>query len=297
MKPSFSPFKVIVFLSFVSCLFLSSCDKDKEDPEINLTPLLASIVTHTNNGQPDYLQSFQYDNQGRVIKVEDNDGYVSTMEYTASTVTIKDSDDGELKHVSIARLDSKGLCTSMSLDGDDENMTYEYDTDGYRKSSNSESDSWVASVTFTVSEGNYVAIQSTDQWLYVTNQPTNQSLTDNSALTKETRSVKSSFLAANLRKLISPVSRLKSATSSHTNISEFQFLTDKVNTIEYENMGISYMGKQNKNLISKETNTFTFHGEFVPGETITYTYEYDAKGRITKQYSTEWDYSVYTYID
>ena len=73
---------------------------------------------------------------------------------------------------------------------------------------------------------------------------------------------------------------------------DFQFYTDKTNTIDYENIGIFFLGKQNNNPIKKEIETYD--GNVY---TTTYTYEYDSKERITKQISDSDSYDVYTYVD
>lgn len=274
----------IASLLLLGTLILSSCDKEKEDPEIDSIPLLESIVTHSDGGQPDFSQFFHYDNQGRLIKVEDNDGYVTTMEYTESTVTVKDSEDGELKDTSIGQLDSKGLCTSMIFEGVEENATYEYDSNGYRKSSSFEDRYSLITNAYTVSDGNCVTIISMSEWT-----------TGNSAFASEVGSFRRSFLAFNLQKRIPIENRLKSTTTSYINKSDYQFYKDKSNTIGNENIGISFMGKQNKNPIKQETNTITYNNEVASPQTVSYTYEYDANGWITKQTSSNGDYSVYTY--
>lgn len=61
----------------------------------------------------------------------------------------------------------------------------------------------------------------------------------------------------------------------------YQFLTNN-NTIGCENNGITWMGKQDKNLPSKETQVFTTHS--LNRESITdFIYEYDAHNRVKKR--------------
>lgn len=65
---------------------------------------------------------------------------------------------------------------------------------------------------------------------------------------------------------------------------EYQFLTN-INTIGDENRGITWEGKQNKNLPSQVTQVIKTHN--IRSEEITeYTYEYDTQNRVTKRTGT-----------
>ncbi len=72
----------------------------------------------------------------------------------------------------------------------------------------------------------------------------------------------------------------------------YEYDLTKINTIGDKNMGLGFYGNDDKNLITKETN-----GAYI----VTYTYEFDAKGRVSKQtadYSgLNTDYLVFTYTD
>jgi hypothetical protein len=63
-----------------------------------------------------------------------------------------------------------------------------------------------------------------------------------------------------------------------------------------ENTGVSFWGKQDKNLTS-QYNYYDLTG--LPTATFNYAYEYDNKNRVSKKYrvSDPTYYSVYTYID
>ena len=61
-------------------------------------------------------------------------------------------------------------------------------------------------------------------------------------------------------------------------------------------MGVSFLGRQNKNLVKEEKRTSTSDSD-TNTDITTYTYEYDTKGRVTKQTDNEGNYSTYTYID
>jgi hypothetical protein len=70
---------------------------------------------------------------------------------------------------------------------------------------------------------------------------------------------------------------------------KYTYYTDRVNTIGVENLGVSFMGKQSKNLIKSETKKET-------GKEVTYTYEFDSKNRVTKQLCSDGSYTEYTYV-
>jgi len=86
-----------------------------------------------------------------------------------------------------------------------------------------------------------------------------------------------------------------SSSVSNYTISNGNF-SDKANTIDYENMGVKFFGKQNRNIVKTQTQTYNSGS---PSITM-YNYEFDAKNRVTKQtaaYGTNVDYTVYTYND
>ncbi len=74
----------------------------------------------------------------------------------------------------------------------------------------------------------------------------------------------------------------------------YEFNLDKTNTIGYKNMGIGFYGNDDKNLVTKWTDGADIH---------TFTYEFDSKGRVTKQTelnpadATYYEIYSYTYTD
>lgn len=294
MKPFVNKSLVIVSMLLMGNLFFSSCNKDKIDPETESTPLISSeplIAIESSYNKEDYLfsgESYQYDNHGRLIKRISYDTSYSTMEYSASTIIVKNYEGGELKSTSTALLNDLGLCTSFSFANSSYQEAYEYESDGYRKYTINEGDTWLFTYTYNVFEGNYATI---------TILLEDKSKTVNSATVKEDKFLQSSFIPTNLENRFAPYNKLKSKAISNTNKSDFQFYTDKKNTIGNENRGMSFLGKQNKNPIKKTTYSNFSGSDFVDTETISFTYEYDAKGRITKQLSDDGNYTIYTYID
>lgn len=280
MKSLFKNSFFLITILFAFNLIFNACDKDNDNAENSSNPLLSS-VSYYYNGQSEGTETYQYDKQGRLIKMTYDDGEYSLIEYSASTVTVKDYEDGELGYTVILNLNSKGQCVSQDEDGD--LTAYEYDSNGYRKSSVYESDDYIYTETFTVSGGNYVTIVSEDQ-----------SITKSASIISPDLFRKSN-LFKKLGMSSKPQNTLKS-TANYSSKTDFQFYLDKSNTIDYENMGVSFLGKQNKNLIKEEKRTSTYESETYTDIT-TYTYEYDSIGRVTKQTDNDGSYSTYTYID
>jgi len=81
-----------------------------------------------------------------------------------------------------------------------------------------------------------------------------------------------------------------SVGSSSSDTTTYTYLTDKT---ELRNRGMSFMGKGSKNLLSTETRN--------PGASVrVYTYEYDSKGRVSKETTVEPFYNgvqTFTYFD
>ena len=283
MKKYSSMSLVIIAIAFVSSLFFSSCSKDKYDPVTPSVPLIATSMSYDKDGVLDEMITLQYDKERRLTKMIYNDGSYDLLEYSGSTVTLKNYEDEKLDYVAVAKLNNQGLCISISSDNEYYSSTIEYDINGYRRLSMSESATRIYTERRTITDGNYGIINSEN------NPKTNKSAT----LRELDIFPRSGFLNFFRRKYMSKTS-LKS-TADYNEKTEYQFYTGKTNTIEDENYGVSFNGKQNKNPIKQETRTYYWDGSTT--ETTTYTYEYDTKGRITKQITDDGSYIVFTYVD
>lgn len=77
---------------------------------------------------------------------------------------------------------------------------------------------------------------------------------------------------------------------------EYTFLHDKLNTIGNENVGITFYGKQDKNLLSEDSFTYLYGGRH--DQTIySYSYEFDDKNRVKKKMRSGGIYWLYTYMN
>ena len=284
MKSFLNSSLIFIVLFLVCNLFLSSCHKDKNDPAPASIPLVATILNYTIDGVLSSSTTFQYDNQNRLIKIIDDNDYYSTLEYSESMVIMIFYNNANVIETTNIRLNDSGFGTSVTYGDSNEKETYEYDSNGYNKSRISEGDTGVHTLTYTVSDLNYVTIISEEK-----------SKTLNSTTVKE---FKNSTLLTNLGNRFAPENKMKSAVTDYTVKSEYLFYKDKINTIDYENWGISFFGRQNKNPIKQSTSTTLNGGSNIEFTDIrNYTYEYDAKGKITKKIADDGNYSVYTYVD
>lgn len=77
-----------------------------------------------------------------------------------------------------------------------------------------------------------------------------------------------------------------------------EFLPNSVNTIGNENMGISFYGKQDKNLMAKSTY-ISHEASGINPITVHHIYESDARGRVAKQSTLEDPgfYTLFTYYE
>lgn len=277
----------LIFISivFASNLFFSSCNKDNDNQDTTLIPKVATITSYDIYGNLHEKVSYQYDNIGRLIKIIYNDSTsYDLIEYSASTVTIKSYTDEKLKNSLLGKLNDNGLCISASSDVEYYLFTFKYDSNGYRKTSISESATRIYTESFTVFEGNFVII----------NTENNPKTTKSATFRELDFSPKSGFLK-NFGKRYAFQNNLK-FTAEYDEKTDYQFYTDKMNTIEDENLGVSFNGKQNKNPVKQETFTYSLNGQTIT-ETTSYTYEYDTKDRITKQIEDKGSYTIFTYAN
>lgn len=273
---------LLITIFFVANLIFISCKDENNDPVEHSRPLLATMSSYSQDKRLHVSEAYRYDSQGRLIEVSNNDKDKTTFEYSVSQVTVKSYYKDSLEETQILQLDNNGLCKATIWD---ENYTtnYTYDSNGYLETTVEKDGNATITQTYTVSNQNYVTINS--QEVYV-----------NTASAKE---MNTDFIGKiGIMKIdhrgIASQNLLKSASDQINNYTtEFEFYIDKTNTIDLENTGIYFFGKQNKNPVKQQAVTFTD----MPGYTVNYTYEYDSKGRITRQIWEDGGYDVFTYVE
>ena len=275
----------LIILTFASNLFFSSCSKDNGNPSVDnpstsSKPLIETWAYFSKDGRLGDMITYQYDKQGRPTKYVINNGDYATYEYSGSIITEKYYDKNSGLHMTVFQLNNNGFCISASSD-DGDLITFQYDSNGYRKSMTEKYSTGGYTTSYTVSDGNYVTIKDTS--------------IIKSASSKEFNHLSNTFSFKNLRKKFVLQNNLKSASKYiGGGLYEYKFFNDKTNTIDWENEGISFLGKQNRNLIKKDKRLYYAWGD---QSNNTYTYEYDSKGRATKQIDEHGDYTIYTYVE
>jgi len=275
---------VILWAMLGICTFgLNSCNKDSDVPAAISTPLIETITYCDVNGKVDGTSSFQYDGLGRQTK-QTNDETYYTFEYSGSTITEKDydissSDSTEPKTYTYI-LNEKGLIISSLQKNTNYSATYEYDNNEYLKYFIATDGASIIKYTYTVSDGNRTLII------------VNRSSTIKSAMTNGGASFKKIFPLKNRIFESMQQNSLKSTDSAFVTTIQYKFFTDKKNTIDIENQGISFIGTQDKNPLKEEMVTYS------DGSTVTtiYTYEYDGQGRIVKCLDSSGAYTAITYV-
>jgi|GEM_PF-1849308 len=257
--------KHLLLLALISTLIMNSCKKDETEPYI------PKILGNTRyfDGKFQYMGNYFYDSKGRLIKKMWSDGEYCIYEYLNSTVTYRYFDENsELLQTNYYTLNSKGLAI---------NAIYEFNSKKKAKSICRNIDykqGETASATFEYNNEGYcikeIFVNSDEIETYT------YTISDGNVVTCT----------------ITSNATTKTITTS--------FLKEKVNTIGNINEGRNYFGKQNRNLISSQTNSGGVYNY-----TDTYTYEYDSKNRVIKETvnvastsGSSWVYSdTFTYTD
>lgn len=282
MNLSLKPSLLLIVILLAANFTFISCKDENNDPAETSTPLMASRLNYSQDGQIHQTDAFHYDSKGRLIELDTSDKYKTTFEYSESQVIMKDYYKDSLDVTQIFKLNNKGLCTSTSWD-ESYTTDYTYDGNGYRMTSVDKDGNSTITQTYTVSNQNYVTIASQD--VYVSSQSGKVIKPDFFGKLGRLKTDPTGIASQNI---------LKSASDIINNyVTDFEFYTDKKNTIDFENMGISFLGRQNKNPVKQQTETYTN----MPAHTINFTYEYDSKGRITKQIWEHGGYDVFTYVE
>lgn len=234
-----------IYLALLMALtLLISCDKNKDtelQTDENKIPKLKTESWYPN-GNLWYVNSYEYDKEGRIAKIE-NEDVITTYKYEPGKVITKNvfSNNNQISNDTLL-LNEKGLVTAI------DDFICEYDAEGYRILAPDFSEMPPSPLTLSISKGNMV---------------------------KSTPKYWNEYV-------------MVTAT--------YKFQAG-LNTIGEENKGIIWNGKQNKNLMSEE-----YIKTVTPGRTYEvlhlFTYEFDAKNRVTKKTITDGDretYILYTY--
>jgi len=278
MKKSnyFIPITIMIVI-----IFMSSCKKDNTNGKPYNPFAKIQTITTNYNGFPESIETFQYDYLGRVVKDMMNDSSYITYEYSNSMITEKQfSNNNTLTALIALSLNSNGYVTSGTIN------LY-----GNKKKSGTNRIKLGTNLISTCS-GSFNATYDNNGYLIYVGWI-------------EEDSTKTIFYKGTSKYTIFNENTISLTTSDiYTTDSLIQTeqytFKDTSNTIGLENQGIFFLGKQNKNL----TSTYTFitndvTNNYTSTNNYTDTYEYDSKGRVTKQTETDnsnnTTISIYTY--
>lgn len=259
--------------------FISSCKKDNNNGNGTNTGAFSmrkiQSLTEYYNGTLQSVDSFQYDNKWRVIKDIMDDGSYTTYEYSNLKVTVKSFyNDNTLMDIATGFLNANGYATLVT-------------DSSYGKKKKSGIHIKKSDLMKGVNSSGLSLTYDNNGYLISTSQ-----IADSATATY-------TILNGNTTSII----YLMNNNVAKAQFTELFTFNDKSNTIGLENQGISFMGKQNKNLASSYTSTEKdLTNNTTYSTTTQYTYEYDNKGRVTKQTETDSSSSdtytyVYTYTD
>jgi hypothetical protein len=263
--PSSIFLKLPVICLISSILFLSSCDREIADsPYANDSIPRIKSITEYFNGIKQRETSLTYDTASRLVKIFYNDlfvghTYYDTLVYSGSEV-IKTTFSSKNKFLEqeVYTLNSDKLAVLMTDTlGDGSTASKGI----YRKAGILEQ------------EGN---IYSYDPYGY---QILEISTNEYGGIHRFDKS----WTAGNL--ITSVYQYMANDTAILNGNSNFSYFTDKRNTIGNENKGISFLGKQNKNLLQTVLDNKWLSSDTLR-VTTNYRYEYDDHNRVVKQYIT-----------
>lgn len=256
-------------ISFCAFLFiilvLSSCTKDhSESPVFNDSIAKIQTITEYFNGIKERVTIFTYDTSSRLAKVlyyesYNNLQYFDTVIYNGTAITITTYDNSRrLLEIENYTLNSDRLAILMT------------DTLGPQEKS------------LRHSTGTFL-IQELESNIYGYDNFGYQNLLVSTNEYGGTHRYDMAYSAGNL--ISSIYQYMANDTVIQNGITTFNYFTDKLNTIGNLNHGISFLGKQNSNLLLSISDLEWSSADTV--RTITnYRYEFDSKNRVSKQYIT-----------
>ena len=235
--------KIVLLVVLAFSVSLYSCKKDSDSSQST-----KSLIQKTTYEDQSY-STYQYDGT-RMIKVSNSDGTYSTLEYATNTITVKGfSATNVLENTEVFTLNSKGYAVSA------------ISTSGKKKSTSSRS---LLPMPFPM----YATGSTNITYEYDANGHMTKAIYGSgSGQETMTYTISNGNTVSNI-----------DVTGSITYTTTSQYFTDKTNTIGFENMGVTFFGKQDVNLIQSVTDSFS--GTAV---THTYTYQYDSQNRVVNE--------------
>lgn len=296
--------KLIYFpaLLFAALLIFVSCEY--EDYEYQTTEQTLARIKTESSFRDDQLARyniFEYDEYGRIIR----NSYVDGMggSYTTEMTTYSDDlvitheyySQDESPYVYLDYLNRNGLVDSTIVSSDNKieyRIDYKYDREAYLTERILRSDEYGMFFTMTNKIMNGNVTRSIFHSVYDF-PDTAQQMSDIQLRIISSRVFKSEVAKEKMQKRFRlPDSKIISTRREYTDTIYFEY-SNKLNTISDACRGMAWEGMPNRNLVEIETYS---NGEIE--ESQSYGYEFDNKGRVTKQYYVEnqSEYTLFTNI-
>ena len=274
--------KLFLITAIIGSLVFTGCkDDDPATPEVVIPKLKTATYYDGTEVTPSYSEAYEYNASGQIVKIVAEDNSYVTVEYSTGKITLKFVDELGVQDPNIEEfiLNDKGLYVSSA-------STWKK---SLKSSIKKNYKSQLKSQLSILGSSSTTLTYNADNYLIEENSTEIDGLNNSSDIT--TYTITSGNTTG--REYVSTYNDV-STTSNDT----FEFFTDKTNTIGYENMGVTFFGKQDNNLQKKRTQT---------GESYSYisnySYEYDSYGRVTKQIEKDeantiiYGQTTYTYTD
>jgi hypothetical protein len=261
--------KFLLMVFILGLAGMTSCTKKDSDTPSPATPGVPKIKTATEYyGTYEYSTAYRYDAAGRLTGGTYSDSGYFHVVYGTGTVEINEySSAGIMQYKTVYTLNSSGLAVSAT------------GTDYYKGGVNRFRSLWCRNILKTISSKTDSSVSSTVTYEYDIEgyliRETYYETYDTTVFTyvvENGNTVSMSYIIYDI-----PMTFY------------YQYLTDKTNTIGEQNMGITFLGKQDKNLIQSIQYIY---------DTIAVSYEFDSKSRVSKRSIVgENDYYTFTYTD
>lgn len=226
----------LFLLALAMMVSFFSCKKDKdENPSPTPTVTIPKIKTITDSTTNE-IDTYYYNNSGKIIKVKYSDNSYDTVIYTNNKVHFKFFNElNQLAGELLLNLNANGLATNGWF------LNY---------------GSKVNKSVFSKILVNPSSVKTNDTMYYTFQYNSNGYLTQQTITYNNINNTYTFNYDSNGN---------LSSISSNSNTTTYEYFTDKINTIGDHNKGVTYFGKQSKNLIKSSTTNNTY--------TVYYSYE------------------------
>jgi hypothetical protein len=293
---------VALAMLFTGPFLFFSCVNEEDESYNSSGDSTVRIKTQTSvsNDNLGYYQTFDYDNDGYLIQYQyfwqDGPLKVQHISYINNKVITNEYEMGDDKpYVQTYYINSRGLADSSLYTYDYDTLYichFEYDRAGFavKREYDSKKYGIYFSEQYDIKDGNI------DRSIFFEKYDI-QNLPD---MPSRISDIRFSKTCNDLNKF--PDIRKSLILAREKGVNTIRSFSDTVyykyydipNTIGDVNRGAVWMGRQNKNLISKDI--YLDNGK---NEITQYKYIFDYKGRVTKQYNPEdeRDYVTFTYVE